>query len=345
LSREERREKLGGLMERLGLGALLLRRPANFAWYTGGADNRVDHDTALGVAAILLTASGTEHVLTDNVEAPRMRGEVAPDVRVLEHPWYDGPGALVRELVGDEPLGADAPVRADERDVEAEISPLRYVLDAEALNAYRNLGADATAAMIEAATTLDPGTDEVEAAAILTAACRRRSMFAPVLLAASEERMAHYRHPIPRGGALGRRTMLVLCAERGGLYANLTRIVEFEEPDARTARRQRACDNILRRMREEATRPGRTLSAAFDDCRRFYAEEGYPDGWRDHHQGGLTGYASRELIATPRTRHVLRTNEAFAWNPSLVCAKAEQTFVLTDAGPHVLAPAEASAFS
>jgi hypothetical protein len=64
------------------------------------------------------------------------------------------------------------------------------------------------------------------------------------------------------------------------------------------ARRQRACDEILARMRDEATRPGRTLAEAFADCRCFYAEAGFPGEWRLHHQGGFTGYASRELIAT-----------------------------------------------
>ena len=322
-------------MDRLGLGALVLRRPANFAWYTGGADNRVDHASALGVAAVLLTA-GTEHVLTDNIEAPRMREEVTSDLGVLEHPWYVDPGDLIRDLADGSPVGADSPTERG-RDVGEEISPLRYVLDAEALGRYRDLGAEATAAVSETAAAIDPRTDEFEAAAILAAACRRRGMFAPVLLAASEDRFSRYRHPVPHGGPLGRRAMLVVCAERGGLYANLTRLVEFEAPDAQTARRQRACENILRRMREEATRPGRTLAAAFDDGRRFYDEEGFPEGWKDHHQGGLTGYASREIVAGPNTQHEIHPNQAFAWNPSLVGAKAEETFVLTDAGPEVIA--------
>ncbi len=337
MSREARREALREVMGRLGLGALVLRRPANFAWYTGGADNRVDRAAALGVAAILIT-SETEHVLTDNIEAPRMRGEVTPGFEVLEHPWYEDPVPLIRELAGGSPVGTDSPAE-DGRDVEAEISPLRHVLDAEALARYRDLGADATAAVAETAAAIGPRTDELEAAAILAAACRRRGMFSPVLLAASEERIPRYRHPIPHGDTLGRRAMLVVCAERGGLYANLTRIVEFDEPDRETAWRQRACKNILRRMREEATRPGRTLAGAFDDCRRFYAEEGFPDGWREHHQGGLTGYASRELIAGPQTHYEVRPNHAFAWNPSLAGAKAEETFVLTDAGPELIAPA------
>src|SRR3712207_328497 len=105
MSRETRGENLRAVMEERGLGALLLRRPANFAWYTGGADNRVDHADPLGVAGILLT-NDAEYVLTDNIEAPRMRGEQTPEMDIAEHPWHTGPGALLKELVGGT-LGAD----------------------------------------------------------------------------------------------------------------------------------------------------------------------------------------------------------------------------------------------
>ena len=264
-----------------------------------------------------------------------MREEETPGFEVAEHPWHEGPGRTLRELVGGAPLGADSPAEGA-RDVSGEISPLRRVLDADAVERYRRVGADAVAAMSEAAGSLSSDTDELEAAAALAAACRRRGLFAPVLLAASEARFARYRHPIPRGGPLGRRAMLVVCAERGGLYANLTRVLDFEEPDGETRRRQEACETVLRRMREEATRPGRTLADAFADCERFYAEEGFEGAWRDHHQGGTTGYASREVIATPGTQHEIEAGHAFAWNPSLVGAKAEETFVLTGAGPQVL---------
>ena len=93
--------------------------------------------------------------------------------------------------------------------------------------------------------------------------------------------------------------MLVVSAERGGLYANVNRMVHFEEPDTELKRRHEACEILLRRMREEVTRPGRTLADAFKVCQRFYAEAGFPDEWRLHHRGGLTVYTSRESIATP----------------------------------------------
>ena len=334
MSRELRRERLRRLMDRLGLEALLMRRPANFAWYTGGSDNRVDHADPLGVAGVLLTRVA-EYVLTDNIEAPRMLGEETSGLEVVEHPWYEGPTGALRNLIGDSPLGTDFPAEHG-REVGEEISPLRYVLDPDAIERYRQVGADAASAVAEVADSLEPGMNERDAAASLTAACRRRGMFAPVLLAASGRRMDLYRHPIPRGGVLGRRVMLVVCAERGGLYANLTRVVHFEEPDRETARSQRACDTVLWRMREEATRPGRTLAEALADCRSFYADEGFPGGWRDHHQGGMTGYASREVVATPETRQRIEAGQAFAWNPSLRGAKAEETFILTESGTEVI---------
>ena len=327
MTRDVRRERLRSLMDRLDLGALLLRGPANFAWYTDGADNRVDHASPVGVAGIVVTPDG-EYVLTDNIEAPRMREEQTPDMQVVEHPWYEGPTATLRELTGGAATGGDF-VDEDLRNVSAEIAPLRYALDDAAIARYRQLGRDTDAAFDDVMGTLSPSTGEAEAAASLTAACRQRGMFSPVLLAAGERRMSRYRHPLPADEPLRGRGMLVVCAERGGLYANLTRIVQFEESDPETRRRQTACENVLNRMRE-ATRPGRTLAELFADCQHFYAEEGFPEGWRDHHQGGTTGYASRELVASPDIRHTVEDGYAFAWNPSLVGAKAEETFLLSD---------------
>jgi antitoxin VapB len=114
------------------------------------------------------------------------------------------------------------------------------------------------------------------------------------------------------------------------------RIVHLEEPDEDFRRRQGACEQILRRMRQEATRPERALADVFEDCKGFYAEAGFPDEWRLHHQGGMTGYATREIIASPETRQEVRAGQAFAWNPSITGAKAEETFVLTENGPEVI---------
>src|SRR6266536_2026919 len=273
--RMARRERLGELMEREALGVILMRRPENFAWYTGGGNSRVEYASPVGAADVVVTTDD-EFVLASTIEAPRMRAEEALGLEVLEYPWHEGPEATVRELVGERPLGAD--VRLDNtRDVRDALSALRRVLDADAIARLRAVGADLVAALAEAAEEVEPGMTENFAAEAIAGACRGRGLVPTVLLAATDERIRRYRHPLPTSATLERRAMLVASAQRGGLYANLTLIVDFEEPDSDTAHRQAACDRILDRMRDEATRPGRTLADAFGDCRGFYADEGFPD--------------------------------------------------------------------
>jgi len=322
-------------MDRVGLQAVVLRRPENFAWYSGGADNRVDHASPTGVAEIVVTRTA-DHVVTDNIEAPRMREEQTPGWDVVAYPWHTGPGDLIRELAGGGAIGGDAPDPSDvEVDVAGLVAPLRYRLDDEAVDRYRAVAADTVAAVDAACATLTPAVTETEAAGVVLGACRSAGLFTPALMVAGAARLPRHRHPIPGGAPLGARAMVVVCAERGGLYANLTRFVHFEPPDAELAAKLEACQGILARLRD-AARPGRTLGEVFDDCRRFYADAGHGDGWRHHHQGGLTGYRSREVIAAPGVGVEIAAGQAFAWNPSLPGAKAEETFVLTAAGPEVL---------
>ena len=328
------RERVLELMERRGLGAVVMRRPENFAWYTRGGNSRVEYAAPEGVADVVVTPKA-EHVLASSIEAPRMRAEETPGFEVVEYAWEEGPAAAVRELVGDETVGSDVELPGAEP-IGAELAALRRVLDADAIGRMRGIGADLSQALAETAAALVTGMTEHEAAGELAGACRARGLVPTVLLAATHARIARHRHPLPTAARLERRAMIVASAQRGGLYANLTRMVWLDEPDPETERRQAACDQVLARMREEATRPGRTLADAFDDLRRYYVEVGFPDQWRFHHQGGITGYASREVIATPHTAVEIEPGMAFAWNPSVAGAKAEETFVLTAAGPEAL---------
>lgn len=335
----ERRERAQELLGRLGHDALILQTYPNFAWYTDGGDNRVDHSSPAGVASVVITRD-RDLVLADNIEAERIATEQVPGFEVVSYPWYEGPGEAIRRIVGAGAVVSDGNVPVSSfLKMETEIARLRWILDEDAIARYASIGRDASAALEEAAAALLPGMTELEAAAEVLSACRRRGLFSPVVLAAGDDRIARYRHPVPSAAQFHRRAMLVVCAERGGLYANITQFVHFEEPDDDWIRRHRATEGILRRLRDEATRAGRTLGDVFEDVKSLYAEAGFHAEWTLHHQGGTTGYATREVIARPGSDVEIRPGMAFAWNPSITGAKSEETFVLTSGGPQVVATA------
>lgn len=330
MSREDRRETLLARADERGARAVVLRRFADIAWYTGGLDVRIDRSGDGGSTVVLVSADG-EWLVTDVIEGPRLRDEepLAGDYTLIEHRWtVDAAADLLSELAGGSNVAEAADLGVDE---------MRRVLDDDAIERYRSLGADTRAAFDEAVAGLTPSTTEREAASRLAEAAWRRHGHVPVLLVAGADRLPRYRHPLATDAPLSGRAMLVACVERGGLYASLTRMVDFDEPPADVVRRQAATDELLQRLREEATQPGRTLGEAFGDLRRFYADAGFPDEWELHHQGGIAGYRSREVIATPDDPTVIRSGMAFAWNPSVAGAKSEETFVLHEGGvPEVL---------
>jgi Xaa-Pro aminopeptidase len=321
--------RLRELIAREDAGAIVLRDVANFAWYTHGGDSRVDHSNPLGVADVVVTPDA-HCVVTSSIEAPRMRDEQAVGYDIVEYPWHEGPEHALRELAA----GREAILDSDPR-VREDIKRLRLVLDQRAQEQLREVGQDTAAALRDAAEQVAPGMTEHEAAGMLGFALRSRGLVPHVLLAATDARIRRYRHALPFGAEIEKRVMLVTSAERHGLYANITLIRDFDQPDPETARRMQVCSEILARA-HEATRPGRTLADVFGDIQGFYADAGFAEEWRLHHQGGSTGYRSRETIATPATDEEIRPGMAFAWNPSITGAKAEETFLLADDAPAVV---------
>jgi antitoxin VapB len=150
------------------------------------------------------------------------------------------------------------------------------------------------------------------------------------VLVAGAERQPVHRHPLPTGAPLGRHALLAVTAERHGLFVSTTRLVSFGPPPPRLVELMEACAGVDAAVLR-ASRPGRSLGEIFADLADAYARHGFPDEWRRHHQGGLTGYAGREVFATPNEQTRLPGTCAVAWNPSITGgAKSEDTALVSD---------------
>jgi Xaa-Pro dipeptidase len=159
-----------------------------------------------------------------------------------------------------------------------------------------------------------------------------------VMLVAGEARLPLHRHPLPTAAPLGARTMLVVCGRRHGLVCAVTRMRAFT-PLSTSERTTYAGLLAVEAAYLDATRPGARIGDIVVAGAAAYAEHGFPaDEWHAHHQGGPTGYTTRDYLASPATDLGAVARQAFAWNPSGGGFKVEDTVLATADGVEVLSP-------
>ena len=335
-----KQQRLADFLDRHQLDGVLLTLRSNFAWITCGRDNHIANNTPVGVASILATRDGKRICLANAIEAPRMKLEelAGKDIETIEFPWWDGAAGerIIRDVIAGKTIATDCDAFAGAplRGLPAEFNALRWSLTPSEITHYRDGGKRAATAMERACRALKPGITEHDAAGILDHEIHSAGLNPLVTLVSSDDRLPKFRHPIPTDHRIREHVMLVTCAEFAGLISCLTRFVRFGKPTDEQRKKQ-AIANIDAAV-NLATKPGRTLGEIFDDLRQAYAREGFDGEWKNHHQGGSCGYQPRDVVATPGSSVRVVENQAFAWNPSIVGAKSEDTVLVGEKGIEVL---------
>lgn len=332
---KQKQTRLQSLLVAHSLKALLLRRASSFAWATCGAASYVNTATTNGESWLLITPSG-RHVLTNNIEAPRLIQEEALEDQDWEFhivPWYEAQDT-VAELTQGLRLGADGPYPGA-ADLSAEMASLRADILPEEIERFRALSTICAQAMASAIRAVRPGQTEYQIAGLLGRETESRGAQATVNLVATDERIFSFRHPLPTNKELDRYAMLVLCGRKWGLVCSLTRLVYFGPLPDDLRRKAEAVAQVDGTF-IVATRPGRTLGEVLQLARAAYTEAGFPDEWRLHHQGGTAGYEPREHVATPGSMQVISVGQVCAWNPSITGTVSEDTILVGREGNEVL---------
>jgi Xaa-Pro aminopeptidase len=301
------------------LDGVHLRRRSNIAWITGGADTHVDLSSRLGIAEVVWTVDPARRVvLTDNIEAPRLKAEeFGAEWSVASPNWWEATGSLPPELATLK-LGTDWP--------DDSIAPLRWSLTEDEISRVRDLGRDTAKSMSESMRRIRPGWTEHRLAGEIIGALRALNIHTPVMLIASDDRLRQFRHPIPTDKPIARIVMAAICAQRHGLTVSITRLVSFGPVDVDLRRRHEAVCRVDSTLHDR-TRPGARWCDIFDAARGAYAESGFADEWHKHHQGGPMGYELRDFKATPTETRVVVPRQLVGWNPSITGTKSEDTIL------------------
>ncbi|WP_307807357.1 M24 family metallopeptidase [Naasia sp. SYSU D00948] len=305
-----KRARVLEILDRHKADSVLLTTAAAVNWYLDGARTHVSL-AAPPIVAVRVGRHGDVVHLTGNERDRMLREELPEDVEVRARDWWL-------------PAPADGIAEAA---IAAELRAARSALLPTESARFAALGRRAAEALTDALEGATPDMTEAALAARVTGLVASRGMDSLVVLVGGESRSEH-RHPLPTPSPIGRRAMVVLCARRWGLIANLTRWIRFGPATAEEE------DSEARILEVEAdafavTRAGAAVSDALAEIAAAYPRHGFPPvEWTRHHQGGPAGYDGRDPRAVPGLPDVFAPRAHVTWNPSAAGAKVEDTVVI-----------------
>ncbi len=324
----EKMKRLMSLIEERGLGGILLNRVNNFAWITGGVgDNQIVWGSEIGFASILVLKDGRKLVIGSHSEVSRLMCEGLADLgyEAVELKWFESAGAFFESLKGSGPLASDV-----ERPgfVTVDIAPLRAQLTETEIVKYRKIGQFAADAVVEVARQIRPGMWERDVEALAASALMVQGLRPTVVLVGSDDRLVRFRRALPsETKRVEKHAMVSVCAKKWGLTVSVGRLVHFGPLDTELRSRYEAVATINARFMA-SLKPGTRIADLMEQAKRWYAELGYPGEWEFHHQGGRCGYSERECLLDANSEEVVIEHQAYALNPTVQGAKAEDTFIV-----------------
>lgn len=323
-------DRLRRLMNDKSLDAIYLKRQDSFAWLTLGGINYVGLGD-MGNCGLLITQDDL-HAITNVIEAPRMRDEEMLEelgYRIHFGSWHDATfeGDCIHKLVPSGKVGFDHG-SALGPNIANDVKLLRFSLTQEEVERYQEGGYLAARAIEETISSVRPGDTELKTIGRLARRIRESGLDVVSAMCAADERISHYRHPVPTDKVIRERVQLGGNMRYKGLIICCTRYFNFV-PVTDALRRQYLANVEIDCTLMASSIPGNTYVSALEAGKQAYAERGYAQEFEKHHQGGPIGYAGRDYRVYFDTPGLIQKNQAFCWNPSITGTKSEDTVIVT----------------
>jgi Xaa-Pro aminopeptidase len=330
---QEKERRVRGLLRSKGFAGILLKRQANFSWMTAGGLNLVGITTEMGATSLLITEK-EKYLISNNIEGPRMIQEEDLEAQGFVpkiYPWYeDQETPVVKGLVKGGTLGSDVPF-PDAVTATEEIARLRYSFTPEEVERYRWLGEKASLALEKTMEETQKGEKESEVVGRLCKELWKDRIDPITLMAAADERVFQFRHPIPSEKTIERYLMVSVNARKWGLIVSFTRFLHFGKVPVELKEKYLA-NVFIDCVFMTSTKPGTPAKQVLQRGVEAYREKGFPEEWKFHHQGGSIGYTGRDYRTSFNTQDIIQDNQAFTWNPSLKGTKSEDTILVSAKG-------------
>lgn len=327
-------KRLQNAMEAVGLDAVMITKSNNFAWITAGASNIITRYSEVGATTVVVTREGARYILVNVIEEPRVREEEQIEELgfvVKSQPWYENNNLeFIKDIIGNGKYGSDIPFTGAS-DAGHLIERCQYSLTDNDIARYLYLGETFSKALEECLADVRPGDMELDIAGRINEKLWKYDIDPVLFLVAGDERILKYRHCIPTENRIRERLMVSCNGRYKGLVTKTTRFVSFKNDTAFLEQYEATLD--IENQMIAATVAGTDDIVPHRLAKELYAQKGYPDMWKVHHQGGPQGYSNGYYLVTEENHGVVQRNQCYCYNPSITGTKTEDGFIVTDEGP------------
>lgn len=314
------------LLDKKGVHGVEIKNQANFSYITRGR-GFIGLASTVACGSLFITKDRVV-LLGENIDARRLFEEQLPPhpmVELMAFSWDepDQKTSMIQSIT-------NGLVMISESELEPELFTIRTILSEYDQADFKVLCHEAAVTLETLCKQVKPGMTEYELAGEISKAFWSQNIEPITTLVAFDERALKYRHPVMTDKRLKNYALAGICGRRNGLIVSITRDVLIE-PDPIMQEKHAKCVRVNGAF-WEALKPGKSVSEVFGAGVNQYGLEGYPLEHKEHHQGGLTGFIPRELRASYESTHKVRVGEAYAFNPTIIGSKVEDTVLVTEWG-------------
>lgn len=319
--------------------ALLLEKPANFAWFTSGGDC-ARAGSSETTAALFITREARV-VITSNVDSAQLFERELPGLgfQLKERPWHEPRHALIDDLCRGRTVAGDVG-NGRARDVSVHLAGMRIPLTVLECERVRELGRHVAHAVEATARHCRPRQTEAEIAGELAHRLIKHQVVPERLQVVADGRSRRYRNWSYGEQPLEQFCTISAVGRRHGLCVGASRTVCFGDPpsDIRGAH-HRALLMLATGM--YFSRGDWELAETWQRVQRIYEKFGYPDEWQLARQAEIIGYEPTEVPVVPRSEFRLQPRMAVHWHPSVGPATVGDSILIAEKGFEPLTAMEA----
>lgn len=306
--------------------AAVIGRRDNFAWLTCGGNNSVLLNSEFGVCLIIITEE-KKIVIANTMDGQRIIDEELKDqdYELIELKWYENSiEETAINLLKDKEVISDISLPGFDCKQEVFVN-MHYPFTSGEVDRYRWLAKNTEEVIRETAREIKPGMSEEKIKNILIKKFAERYIDTIVVLVGSDERIKKYRHPVPTAREVERYVMLAPAVQKWGLTVPITRMIYFGKkiPQELAEKYDALCKIEANTI--ASCEPGNKFIDINKMQKELYQQLGYPEEWKKHFMGGITGYIVNDPAKCFDSKAKIEKKQSFNWYLTISGAKVEET--------------------